>query len=181
MKLRSARTLATRRVYDGGRVSLRVDRVQLDGRPAAEREIVEHKGSVVIVPQTDRGTVLLVRQWRYPIGRVLLEAPAGTMDKGNEDPETTAQRELREETGHRADRLVRLPGFWVSPGWCTEYMHAFLATGLHPEPLPQDVDEDVRVEETPLSKVPDLVRSGEIQDAKTIAALLCAIHLTGKS
>ena len=177
MNPRSATTLESRRAYEGDRLSLRIERIQIGRNPAVEREIVEHRGSVVLVPLTDRGTVLLVRQWRHPVAQVLLEAPAGMLEPG-EDPETCAQRELQEETGHRADRLTRLPGFWVAPGWCTEYMHAFQATGLHAAPLPQDVDEDVQVEETPLDRVPDLIRQGSIQDAKSIAALLCALHLT---
>ncbi len=148
----------------------------MGGNPEVEREIVEHIGSVVLVPLTGRGTVLLVRQWRQPAGKVLLEAPAGTLEPG-EKPEACAQRELQEETGHRARKLTPLPGFWVAPGWCTEYMHAFLATGLSAASLPQDDDEDVHVEETVLNQVQDLIRSGEIQDAKSIAALLSAMYL----
>jgi len=156
-------------------VSLRVDRVQIAGRPAVEREVVEHPGSVVIVPETGHGTVLLVRQWRHAIGRELLECPAGTRDVEDESPKETAQRELQEETGYGAAVINSLPGFWVAPGWCNEYMHAFVASGLSPAHLPQDDDEDVRVEEVALSRVPALIRSGEIQDAKSIAALLSVI------
>ncbi len=157
---------------------MRVDRVQMGANQPVEREIVEHVGSVVMVPLSAGGSVLLVRQWRQPAGRVLLEAPAGTLEPG-EAPEVCAQRELQEETGHRAATLTRLPGFWVAPGWCTEYMYSFLATGLSSASLPQDADEDVRVEETPLSKVPELIRTGQLQDAKSIAVLLCAMHLYG--
>ena len=148
----------------------------MGGNPEVDREIVEHIGSVVLVPLTSKGTVLLVRQWRHPAGTVLLEAPAGTLEHG-EMPEVCAQRELQEETGHKARTLTNLPGFWVAPGWCTEYMHAFLATGLSVASLPQDDDEDVHVEETPLARIPDLIRSGDIQDAKSIAALLSAMYL----
>jgi ADP-ribose pyrophosphatase len=176
LKIRSATTLSTRRIYEGDRISLRIDRVKMGANYEVEREVAEHRGSVVLVPLTDRGTVLLVRQWRQPAGEVLLEAPAGTLDP-DEQPEACAQRELQEETGHRAAKLTRLPGFWVAPGWCTEYMHAFLATGLSPASLPQDEDEDVHVEETPLSRVPGLIKSGAIQDAKSIASLLCAVYL----
>jgi ADP-ribose pyrophosphatase len=157
-----------------------VDRIRIGDRPATEREIVEHRGSVVIVPVTERDTVLLVRQWRHAIGKALLEAPAGTRDVEGESPEDTAMRELREETGHSARKLTPLQGFWVAPGWCNEYMYAYLATGLNLEPLPQDGDEDVHVAETPLGSVLELIRSGEIQDAKSIVSLLCAIHLTGR-
>ena len=170
-------TLRTRRVYEGKILGLRVDTVQYGDAPSVEREIVEHPGSVVVVPLTDSGTVLLVRQWRQPAGESLLEVPAGTMDPGDGSPEDTAQRELREEIGHRAATLAPLSSFWVAPGWCTEYMHAYVATGLAPDSLPQDVDEDITVDERPLSEVPDLIRSGEIRDAKSIAALLMTLHL----
>ena len=169
--------MATRRIYEGDRVSLRVDRVQLDGRPAREREVVEHKGSVVIVPFTDRGSVLLVRQWRHAVGKELLEAPAGTRDVDGETPEQTALRELQEETGHIAGKLEPLPGFWVGPGWCNEYMYAFRATQLRPQRLPQDDDEEIHLSEVPTGKIVELIRNHEIEDAKSIAALLCAIHL----
>lgn len=185
-------TLGTRRVYEGRILDLRIDTVQYGDAPSVEREIVEHPGSVVVVPLTDSGTVLLVRQWRQSTGESLLEAPAGTIEPPdgcvqdgaplngaplNGAPEAAAQRELREETGHRAASLSLLGSFWVAPGWCTEYMHAYVATGLFADPLPQDVDEDVTVDERPLSEIPDLIRSGEIRDAKSIAALLMTLHL----
>ena len=122
-----------------------------------------------------RGDVLLVEQWRHPAKRVLLEAPAGTLDPG-EDPAETVQRELREETGHRAASISKIGEFWIAPGWCDEYMHAYLATGLTHDPLPQDVDEDLRVVETPLEDVLGLLKSGRISDAKSIAALLLAFE-----
>ena len=173
----SVTTLDTRRVHEGKILSLRIDTVQLGDGPSVEREIVEHPGSVVIVPVTERGTVLLVRQWRHPAAEMLLEAPAGTVDPDDSSPEETAQRELREEIGHRAGRLVPLGGFWVAPGWCTEYMHAFLATDLTTDKLAQDPDEDVVVDERSISEIPDLIRSGLIRDAKSIAALMMTLNL----
>ena len=94
-----------------------------------------------------------------------------------EGDEATGADELREEIGHRAASLAPLSSFWVAPGWCTEFMYAFVATGLVADSLPQDVDEDITVDERPLSEVPDLIRSGEIRDAKSIAALLMTLHL----
>lgn len=175
MNVQTANTLSTRRVYDGNILSLRVDTIQIGDRESAEREIVEHPGSIVIVPVTGRGDVLLVEQWRHPAKQVLLEAPAGTLDPG-EDPDETAQRELREETGHRAANIHKIGEFWIAPGWCDEYMYAYLATGLTHDPLPQDVDEDLHVVETPLEDVPGLLKSGRISDAKSIAALLLAFQ-----
>ncbi len=171
MSVQTANTLNSRREYDGKILSLRVDTIQMGDREPVEREIVEHPGSIVVVPVTSRGAVLLVEQWRHPAQRVLLEAPAGTLDPG-EDPTETVQRELREETGHRAARIRQIGEFWIAPGWCDEYMHAYLATGLTPDPLPQDTDEDLRVVETPLAEVPGLLQSGRIADSKSIAALL---------
>ena len=162
-------------MYDGKILSLRVDTIQIGDRDSAEREIVEHPGSIVVVPVNSRGDVLLVEQWRHPAKRVLLEAPAGTLDPG-EDPAETVQRELREETGHRASNIRKIGEFWIAPGWCDEYMYAYLATGLTHDPLPQDVDEDLHVVETPLEDVPGLLESGRISDAKSIAALLLALQ-----
>ncbi len=178
MSVQAATTIDTRQGYEGKIVSLRVDTIRMGGREPVEREIVEHPGSIVIVPVTGRGSALLVEQWRHPAGKTLLEAPAGTLDPG-EDPAETAQRELREETGHRAASIRRIGGFWVAPGWCNEFMHAYLATGLTPDPLPQDVDEDVSVVETPLMELPRLVRDGRIEDAKSIAALMMALQFHG--
>ena len=175
MNVQTANTLSTRRVYDGKILSLRVDTIQIGDRESAEREIVEHPGSIVVVPVSGRGDVLLVEQWRHPAKQVLLEAPAGTLDPG-EDPADTAQRELREETGHRAANIHKIGEFWIAPGWCDEYMYAYLATGLTHDPLPQDVDEDLHVVETPLEDVPGLLKSGRISDAKSIAALLLAFQ-----
>ena len=175
LSVQTANTLNSRREYDGKIVSLRVDTVQMGDREPVEREIVEHPGSIVVVPVTGRDSVLLVEQWRHPAKQVLLEAPAGTLDPG-ENPAETVQRELREETGYRAASIRKIGEFWIAPGWCDEYMHAYLATGLTPDPLPQDVDEDLHVVETPLDEVPGLLQNGRIADAKSIAALLMALE-----
>jgi ADP-ribose pyrophosphatase len=171
------KTLASRRQFAGKILSLRVDTIQIADHSPVEREIVEHPGSVVIVPVTDRSTVLMVRQWRHATGEELLEAPAGHIDPG-ETPEGAAQRELQEETGHIAARLIKLSEFWIAPGWCTEYMHAYLALGLSASRLDQDVDEDVGVEEVPLAQIPALISSGAIKDAKSIGTLLMASCLS---
>jgi ADP-ribose pyrophosphatase len=170
------KTLASRRPFAGRILNLRIDTIQIADHPPVEREIVEHPGSVVVVPITDRSTVLMVRQWRHATGEELLEAPAGHIDPG-ESPEEAAQRELQEETGHRAGRLVRLSEFWVAPGWCTEFMHAYMALDLSESRLAQDIDEDVGVEEIAVARVPDLITSGAIRDAKSIGTLLMASRL----
>jgi ADP-ribose pyrophosphatase len=137
------------------------------------REIVEHAPVVAIVPIDEDGDVILVRQYRLAAEEGLLEVPAGLVDEG-EDLEAAAQRELQEETGYRADELRRLGGFFVSPGFCTEFIHIFLATGLIESSLDGDEDEDIVVERVPLREAVHLVRSGGIKDAKSVAGILLA-------
>ena len=169
-------TVVSRQIYDDHRVKMRVDTIQLGNRPALERGVVEQSDSVVVIPVTDDGYVLLVKQWRHAVQSVLLEAPAGHIDPG-EEPRDAAFRELQEEAGHTATHLELLPGFWAAPSISTEYMHGFMATGLTTSSLPQDEDEDVELAKTPISDIPDLIRAGKIVDSKSIAALLSAIYL----
>ncbi|MDP2659142.1 MAG: NUDIX hydrolase [Dehalococcoidia bacterium] len=165
------RTISSRQVYEGRVLNLRVDSVELSGGRSSTREIIEHRGAVVIAAVDGSGNVLMVRQFRKPVEQELLELPAGTLESG-EDPEACASRELQEETGFRAEKLEKLGGFYSAPGFCTEYLHLFLATGLQPSPLAGDDDEDIRVAPTPISEVPSLIASGEIRDAKSVAGLL---------
>ena len=170
-------------LYRGRILSLRRDSVVLtkgERQVEAVREVVEHDPTVVIVPVDDDDNVLLVRQYRHSTGQVLLEAPAGGIEPG-EDPQQAVQRELQEETGHTARKVVPLGGFWIAPGWATEYMHAFLASGLVPAQACPDEDEEIEVERVPRSSVLDLIRRGDIQDAKSIAALLMAFALDRES
>lgn len=167
------RALDSTRVYDGRIIGVRVDTVALpDGRRTV-REVVEHQPAVVVVPIDAHGNVLLVRQYRYAAGCDLLEAPAGLMEEA-ETAEECAQRELREETGYGAGELTPIGGFWPSPGFCTEFMHLFLARDLAYDRLEPDDDEDITLVTLPLSEAVELVRKGEIRDAKTICALLLA-------
>jgi nudix-type nucleoside diphosphatase (YffH/AdpP family) len=171
--------LERRRIYQGRVVSVWEHRVRLQGKGTETlREVVEHAPSVTVVPLDAQGNVILVRQFRLPARQVLLEFPAGTVEEG-ETPEQAAARELEEETGYRARRLVRLGGFWISPGYCSEYMHAYLALDLEPGAVHQEADEDITVERVPLHRVPDLVRTGQVQDAKSIAALLMVYTSSG--
>ncbi len=167
------RVLRSRRVFEGKIARLRVDTVQLAGGRTEQREIVEHEPVVAIVPIDSGGNVVLIRQYRLATGVVLLEVPAGGVDPG-EMPEDAAQRELAEETGMRAGRLERLAGFYVSPGYLTEYVHAFLATDLRDSPAEADEDEDIAVVRMPLSEAVAMVERGELRDAKSIAGILLA-------
>ena len=173
-------TLGSRRVYDGKIIGVRVDTVELSNGIQSEREIVEHGESVVMVPVDSEGMVLLVRQYRKSPEKYLLETPAGGLEEG-ESPKEGAIRELQEEIGFIAGNLQRLPGFWIAPGFCTEYMHAYIATDLRAKALPPDEDENIEVVRVHLDSISELIRSGEIEDAKSIAALLMTIHIYGSS
>lgn len=171
-------TLASRRVYTGRILDLRVDTVRLPDGTTSQREIIEHSPSVVIVPVDAEGRVLLVRQYRKAPEKTLLEAPAGGLEAA-ERPEDGALRELQEEVGFTAGSLRHLGGFWLSPGFCTEYMDAYLATDLTPSSLPPDPDETIEVVPVPWAEALAMVYSGEVEDAKSIAAILLASRLIG--
>ena len=143
-----------------------------------EREIVHHPGAVVVVPVTDAGTVLLVRQYRAALDRELLELPAGKRDVDGEPPEVTANRELGEEIGRHAARLDLLANFWNSPGFCDEYSYLYLARDLTTvDSEPQHHEEaHLVVEEIPLRQVPSRIAAGDITDAKTLIGLLLALR-----
>lgn len=140
------------------------------------REIAEHSPSVCIVPIDDRGNVVLVRQFRKPVERDLLEVPAGGIEEGEVSDEAV-QRELQEEIGYTAGKLRHLSSFWLAPGWCTENMHAYLATDLTPSSLQADDDEFISVVRVPLTDAMKLISEGQVQDAKSIAALLLALRV----
>lgn len=165
------RTISSRRIYEGRIVKLRVDTIELPDGRTSQREIVEHRGAVVIAAVDDHRNVLLVRQFRKAVEQVLLELPAGTLDPG-EEPEACAYREIQEETGFKARRWEKLGGFYSAPGFLTEYLHLFLASELEPSDKAADDDENIEVEPTPLSQVPRLIAAGEIQDSKSVAGLL---------
>jgi ADP-ribose pyrophosphatase len=167
-------TLQTELVYKGRVVNLRVDTVELPDGRKTKREIVEHGECVAIVAIDAQDNVILVRQFRKPVERSLLEVPAGGVDPG-EEPGDCARRELGEETGYSAQNWEYLAGFYTSPGFCTEYMHLFLATGLEPGEQAPEADETIEVIHIPLSQIPELITSGEICDAKSIAGLLRVI------
>ena len=169
-------TVESKMVYEGRIVNLRVDTVRLPSGRLTTREIAEHSESVCMVPLDDQGNVLMVRQFRKPAAAELLEVPAGGVEPG-EDPQAAALRELQEEIGFTAGTLRQLAGFWVTPGWSTEYMHVYLATGLQPATLSPDYDENISVERVPLSRVNEMIQEGQINDGKSIAALLMAQSL----
>jgi ADP-ribose pyrophosphatase len=162
--------LNSRLVYTGRVFRVRSDRVRFPEGGISNLDIVEHGGAVVIVPRLDRDRLVMVRQYRYAAGTELLEFPAGTLEPG-EAPEVCAQRELQEEIGYSAGTLEKLGGFFLAPGYSTEYLHIFLADGLAESRLPGDEDEQLVVETRTVAEIEAAARSGEIEDAKTLAAL----------
>jgi ADP-ribose pyrophosphatase len=156
-------------------VNLRLDTVQLAGGWKTTREVVEHGEVVAVVPLLEGKDVLLVRQYRLPAAQTLLEVPAGGVDAG-ESAEEAAQRELGEECGQEAGRLERLGGFYMSPGFCSEFAHVFLATDLRPVRARPDPDEQIAIVRLPLTEALRLVRQGEIRDGKSIIGLTWTWH-----
>ena len=137
-------------------------------------EIIEHGGSVVVIPVDAEGNMLFVRQYRHAAGRDLLELPAGTRDSADEPYEECAAREIREETGMEAGTLTKVGEFFLAPGYSTEFMGVFLATDLRHNPLDPDADEFLSVEKMPVKEAFAMVMRGEMPDAKSLAALLLA-------
>ncbi len=159
--------------YKGVIVRVRLDRVELCDGKITRREVVEHPGGVTILPVDAEGNCAMVRQFRYPFGRMMLEAPAGKLEYG-EDPLDCAVRELSEETGYTAEELIDLGSMCTSPGFSTEVLHIYLALGLHQGKSHPDEGEFLNVEKIPLKRLVDMVMANEIDDGKTIAAVLKA-------
>ena len=169
--------ISSQKVFSGRVFNVTVDTVR-EGELTYQREVVHHHGSAVILPVFDDGTVALVRQYRHPAVRYLLEAPAGTLEE-RERPEDGAARELQEELGLVAGRMEKLSEFFVSPGFCEEKMWVFLATELTDGKQQLEEDEVLDVVRLPMDEALEMISSGEIQDAKTIIALMLAAPRVG--
>ena len=169
------KTLSSQVIFEGRAVKLRVDTVQTaDGRQTT-REIVEHADCVAIVAVDADDNVLLVKQFRKAPEKELLEIPAGGIDD-SEDAEAAVIREMQEETGFRPQKVERLGGFYSSPGFCSEYLHLYLATDLTPGQLYAEDTGGIEVVRVPVSRISELVTSGKVEDAKTIAGLLAYLE-----
>jgi ADP-ribose pyrophosphatase len=160
-------------IFKGRKVNLYVADVETGSGRVAKREIVEHPGAVVVLPLLENGSVVLEDHYRFAVEERLLEAPAGTLDPG-EDPFEAAARELLEETGLTAKEMVKLGEFYSSPGVMTELMHAYLARELTRGEKHLEEDEDLETVEMPLEQALEYAANGRIKDAKTIATLFLA-------
>jgi ADP-ribose pyrophosphatase len=164
-------------IFRGRVFDVTVDTVR-EGDTTYKREVVHHPGSAVIVPAFPDGTIALVRQYRHPAVRYLLELPAGTLNRG-ERPEEGAARELEEELGFVAGKLEKLTEFFVSPGFCEEKMWLYLATEMTPTAQRLEDDELLDVVRMPLRQALEMITDGEIEDAKTIIGLMLAAPRIG--
>ena len=160
--------VSAERLYEGKVVNLRRDIVLLPNGNQASREVVEHPGAVAVVPVLPDGRVLMVRQFRHPVGRILLEIPAGKLAPG-ENPDECALRELEEETGHLAGKLERVASIFTAPGFTDEVIQIYLAVELKKTTVNPDEDEFLAVVAHEPQEIARMIRSGDICDAKTIA------------
>ena len=170
--------ISTRRMYTGRIIHLDIDTVRFPNGTTGELEMIRHPGASAVVPfLSDPGgedpQILLIRQYRYAAERYLYEVPAGRLDAG-EAPDACARRELKEETGCEAERVEHLTTIYTTPGFTDEKIHVFMAVGLTRGEIAREADEFIEMETMALSRALSLVETGEIQDAKTVVALLYA-------
>jgi ADP-ribose pyrophosphatase len=174
--LKPEKTLSTQQIYQGRAVNIRVDTVEKASGTKTTREVVEHSDCIAVVALDEQGNILLVRQFRHVVDRFLLEIPAGGIDPG-EEPVDAVRRELQEEIGYFPHKIDKLVGFYATPGYGTEYLHCFVATNLVPARLVAEDTDDIELVRVSPDEIPRLIASGEICDAKSIAALLMFVSM----
>lgn len=168
-KLLSSEILFSGKVFD-----LQVDEIEYESGNSGIREIAIHPGGAVVVPITESGKVVMITQFRYPFQKVLLELPAGKLDR-DEDPDKCAPRELEEETGYAAKKIVKLGAICTTPGFCTEMLHIYLATELvEGEHKREEGELGMEVFEYSFQEIDEKILKGEIYDAKTICGIQMA-------
>ena len=162
-------------IWRGRAVNFDVDTVRLPNGKLTTREYISHPGAVGVVPFLDRDTIVMVRQYRHPIGQVTLELPAGKIDP-RESVLSCIKRELAEETGYTAAKFTPLIQYWPTPAFANEMLHLYVATGLKPGRMSTDDDEFIEAVTLPFKKAVAMVRSGKIRDSKSVVGLLaCAV------
>lgn len=175
MKKYEEKSISSTPIYDGKVISLRVDEVTLPNGKTSKRELIKHPGAVAILPITAEGKIVFVEQYRKALERSLIETPAGKLEPG-EKPEVTARRELEEETGYSCETLTHIQSFATSPGFADEIIHVYVAEGLAKIKNPAALDEDEFVEiiEATIEEAEEMMRTGQIFDAKTAYSVLWA-------
>ena len=167
-------TISSEEIFDGQVVHLYKDDISLPNGKPATREVIRHVGAVAIVPMTEDGKVIIERQFRYPLNRVITEIPAGKLDSKSEDRLSAAKRELEEETGYLADEWIELGDYIPAAAYCDEVITMYLAKGLHIGTRNLDEDEFLNVETVSLEELVEDIMQGKIADGKTQAAILKA-------
>jgi ADP-ribose pyrophosphatase len=165
------RLISSEIVYEGRVFTINRDRLEMPDGVVATRETIRHPGAVCMLPLDHDGNILLVTQYRHAVGRRLLELPAGTLEPG-EEPLSAVARELQEEVGMRPGKIEPLGGFYVAPGYTSEYIHLFRCTELTASKLKADDDEDIEVETLSPAAALAAVQSGDICDAKSVVGIL---------
>lgn len=174
------KTIATEKIFEGQIIKVRRDTVELPGGGTGTREIVEHPGGVAIVALDSEENVYMVRQYRHPFEKIIMELPAGKLDHHGEEPFECCVRELKEETGLTAEKFDYLGAFMLSPGFCREWIHLYLARGLSAGSLHLDPDEFLEVEKIPLQQLYTMIMDNQIEDAKTVIGILKTKELLKK-
>ncbi len=170
MKKLEEKTINSKVIYNGRIIDLHLEEVELPDGKTSQREVVKHPGAVAILAITSENKIVLVRQYRKPLNREIIEIPAGKLEKG-EDPEVCAHRELEEETGYRSKELTYLQSFYTSPGFADELIHIFYTDQLEQGEVQLDQDEFVERMEVTLEEAIELVKTQDIYDAKTVFAI----------
>ncbi|MGP4082107.1 NUDIX domain-containing protein [Pseudalkalibacillus sp. R45] len=170
MKKLEEKTIDSEVIYSGKIIDLHLEQVELPNGKTSQREVVKHPGAVAVLAVTPENKIVLVRQYRKPLNREIIEIPAGKLEKG-EDPEVCALRELEEETGYRSTKLTYLQSFYTSPGFADELIHIYYTDQLEQGKVQLDQDEFVERMEVTLEEAIELVKSQDIFDAKTAFAI----------
>ena len=173
------KTASSEDIFDGVILHVKRDTVTLSNESTAVREVIRHIGAVCVIPVTENNEVIMERQYRYPLDKVIWEIPAGKLDTPDEDRLSAIQRELREETGFTADEWTEIGDFHPAPAYCDEYITMYMARGLHKGEQDLDADEFLDVYAVPLADLVRDVMEGRISDAKTQVCVLKAARILG--
>ena len=172
--------ISSENIYDGTLLHVKKDKVELPNGDISYREWIKHPGASAVIPVTDNNEIILVRQYRYPIQALTMEIPAGKLDVAGEDPLECAKRELEEETGYSAQEYQFLTKLATTVGFSDEFIYIYAARGLKAGQQHTDEDEFINVVTVPLAKAVEMVHSGEIQDGKSVVAILMLQNMLAK-